>query len=455
MFKKYQKIHFVGIGGIGMSGIARVLMNLGYLVTGSDLKPSDTTRELSKMGAKIFKGHNAANIDTANVVVVSSAVSETNPEVREAKRKGVVVVPRAEMLAELMRLKYSVAVAGTHGKTSTTSLIGCICDRAGLDPTLIIGGKVNSLSSNARLGKGDYLIAEADESDRSFLKLTPTISVITNINQDHMENYADFADMQRAYVEFANKVPFYGAVIACSEHPVVRKILPEISRTCITYGRENADYTAKAIIQKENKLSFDVLCHGKILGKINLNMAGGHYVMNSLAAIAVGRYLDIPFATIKDALAEFGGIARRFQILFNEGPLVVDDYAHHPVEIAATIGAARSGWPKRPLTVVMQPHRFTRLAKHFSSFVSALKDTDRVVIMDVYSAGERPIKNYSGGKLWREVCKNYPKKRVEFAKTGEDVMTLLPKLCEKEDVILFLGAGNITSVAKNFVKLLI
>lgn len=452
MFKKYQQIHFVGIGGIGMSGIARVLLNLGYRVTGSDLKISDATRTLSKLGAKIYKGHDKRNVEDANVVVVSSAVQNTNPEVREAFRCGISVVPRAEMLAELMRLKYGVAVAGSHGKTSTTSLVGCVMDQAGMDPTLIIGGRVNSLRSNARLGKGDFLVAEADESDRSFLKLSPTVAIVTNIDREHMENYKDFDDLKRSFVEFSNKVPFYGAVIACSAHPVVREILPSITRTCVTYGGKGADYTASAIKQNGEDLSFDVVCHGINQGRVKLKMVGNHYVMNALATIAACRHLDIPFKEIQSALGKFRGVSRRFEILKKNGPIIVDDYAHHPVEIAATLDAARSAWPKKRIVAVMQPHRFSRLSMHFDSFVSVVGGADAAVIMDVYPAGEKPNRIYTGEKLWKEVCRKFPRKMVAFAPTEEEVMATLRPWCRREDLILFLGAGSVTKTARTFAR---
>ncbi|MFA4874304.1 MAG: UDP-N-acetylmuramate--L-alanine ligase, partial [bacterium] len=423
-----------------------------YRVTGSDLKIGPTAQRLKRLGAKVFAGHKRQNVDGAHVVVVSSAVPEENPEVREAHGRGIAVVPRAEMLAELMRLKYGVAVAGTHGKTSTTSLIGCLLDRAGLDPTIIIGGKVNSLRSNARLGRGEYLVAEADESDQSFLKLAPTIGVITNIDPEHMENYQGFDDMQRAFVEFANKVPFYGAVVACTGHPVVRKILPRIKRPTITYGAAGADYSARAIEQDGELLRFEALYRDELLGSVALRMTGSHQVLNALAAIAVGRHLDIPFKTIRASLKEFKGVARRFQIISRCGPMVVDDYAHHPVEIAATLAAARAGWPGRRVMAVIQPHRYSRLADHFDEFVSSMKDADAVVVMEVYAAGEKPKRNYTGEILWREMCRHYPKKMVAFAPTGQDVQTTLTPWCRKEDLILFLGAGSVTQTAKAFAK---
>lgn len=450
MFKKYQHIHFVGIGGIGMSGIAEVLLNLGYCVTGSDLKSSATTKRLTRLGAKIHRGHLRRYVEGANVVVVSSAVSSGNPEVMEAKERGISVVPRAEMLSELMRLKYGVAIAGTHGKTSTTSLVGHVLGAAGFDPTLIIGGRVRSLRSNAKLGRGEFLVAEADESDRSFLKLSPTIGIVTNIDPEHMENYRDFSDLQNAFVEFSNKVPFYGAVVACSAHPTVRKILCRITRPCITYGAEDADYAAKDIEQRGEYIFFTVRYRGIALGRVKLRMTGSHQALNALATIAVARHLDIPFKTIRNALAKFSGVKRRFEILGKAGPVIVDDYAHHPVEIQATIAAARGGWPTSRLVVVLQPHRYSRLSAHYDEFIRVLRDADAVVIMEVYSAGERINRKWTGEKLWKDVCRRYPKKIVAFAPTTSEVLSTLAPWCRREDLILFMGAGSITETAKAF-----
>lgn len=433
-----------------MSGIARVLFNLGYRVTGSDLRTSDTTKKLSQLGIKIFKGHNKKNTAGAHVVVTSSAVPESNPEVREAKRMQIALVPRAEMLSELMRMKYSVAVAGTHGKTSTTSLVGSVLYAAGFDPTLIIGGKVNKLGGNARLGKGEFLVAEADESDRSFLKLHPTIAVITNIDPEHMENYRNFDDLKNTFVEFANRVPFYGAAIVCASHPVVREILPRISRPCVTYGAKDADYTASGVEQSGNCLTFSVSRRGKRLGAVSLKMAGRHNALNALAAIASAMHLDIPFSTIRRAISEFEGISRRFEILSNGGPIVVDDYAHHPVEISATLAAARAGWPKKRVVAVIQPHRYSRLSHHFDGFVSSLKTADAVFVMDVYPAGERPLKNYTGETLCKSLKKKYPGKVVRFVPGAEEVTEALTSFLEKRDIVLFLGAGSVTKTARGF-----
>ncbi len=452
MFKKYQKIHFVGIGGVGMSGIAEILLTLGLTVTGSDAKRSAVTRRLARRGAKVRIGHDGKNVEGAHVVVVSSAVLDSNPEVRRAHKLGIPVVPRAEMLAELMRLKYGIAVAGTHGKTTTTSLIAEVFDKAGLDPTMIVGGRVKSLKGNARLGKGEFLIAEADESDRSFLKLSPTIGVITNIDPEHMENYDGFEHLKEAFVNFANKVPFYGSVVCCADHPVVKKILPKIVRRVVTYGEGEADYQVRDVTQVKDRLIFNVVHHGHELGRVKLPMAGRHHAQNALAAVAVGRELDIPFATIRSALERFKGVARRFEVLRNGGPIVVDDYGHHPVEIAATINAAREGWPGHRLIVVMQPHRYTRLHSLFDGFVGAVKQADSILVMDVYGASERPIKGVSGERLCEAVRRQYPKKFVAFTETPEKVEATLKTWCGENDLILFLGAGDITKIAHSFAK---
>ncbi|MDO8526802.1 MAG: UDP-N-acetylmuramate--L-alanine ligase [Deltaproteobacteria bacterium] len=453
MFKKYQHIHFVGIGGIGMSGIAEVLLNLGYKVSGSDLKKTPLTSRLQKRGARIFLGHAKDHVDSAEVVVVSSAVQEENPEVRQARQKNIPVVPRAEMLAELMRMKYGIAVSGTHGKTTTTSMIGTILFEAGLDPTLIIGGRLNSLRSNARLGKGEFLVAEADESDQSFLKLNPTIAVITNIDPEHMENYKSFASVKQCYIAFANKVPFYGAVVACVDHPQVRQILPSLCRRVVTYGiKSPAEYTAKNITQQKTVMSFDVFYHGDLLGRAKLCQPGAHHVGNALAAIAVARELDIPFSKIVVGLKKFKGISRRFEILRKEDPMVADDYAHHPVEIEATIQAARQGWPGYKIAVVLQPHRFSRLKLLWNDFVKTLAKPDLTVVLPVYAAGEKPMANITGKNLFMELREKNPKSQVTHAESLEEIRAALTPWVGPKTMILFLGAGDVTKMAREFCK---
>ncbi|MBI4126925.1 MAG: UDP-N-acetylmuramate--L-alanine ligase [Deltaproteobacteria bacterium] len=452
MLNKHHHIHMVGIGGSGMSGIAEVLLTLGHHVTGSDAKLTTATTRLKRRGAKIFRGHARAHLNGAEVVVVSSAINGTNPEVAAAKERGIPIVPRAEMLAELMRLKHGIAVAGTHGKTTTTAMIGAILSEAGLDPTIVIGGRVKSLRANARLGKGQYLVAETDESDRSFLLLSPVISVVTNIDPEHMECYRDFADLQQAFVDFANKVPFYGAVIACTDHPVVRRLAKRFTRRVITYGTKRADYVASHIRQQGAMLTFDVLHRGETMGSIAMTMVGKHYALNALAAIAVAREVGIAFPVIRRALKNFKGVARRFEILRSHDPIVVDDYGHHPVEIAATINAARSAWPSLRLVVVMQPHRYTRLRDHFDAFVRSVRGADVICITNVYAASEKPLAGTTGEKLWQQVKKTYPRKQLVWTPTGADVLATLPQLVSKEDLVLFLGAGDVTALARTFTK---
>lgn len=451
MFKWVQHIHFVGIGGIGMSGIAEVLLNLGYKVSGSDLKESDVTKRLRRHKARIMIGHHKRNVANADVVVTSSAVAPNNAEVLEAKRLAIPIVRRAEMLAELMRLKYGVAVAGTHGKTSTTSMVSQVLARGGLDPTMVIGGKVNALRSNAKLGKGEFLVAEADESDRSFLHLTPTVAVITNIDPEHMENYRDFDHMRQAYLDFANKVPFYGAVVACLDHPEVSKLIPKMVRRCITYGLETkADYTAKSIKQVRACNHFTVLEHGKVLGKVTLHMPGRHNVANALASIAVGRLLKIPFGKIAAALKSFKGIERRFQVMYDKGPLVVSDYAHHPTELEAVINAARAGWPGWRITAIHQPHRYSRLNQLFPDFVKVLSKADRVGILKLYAAGEAPIAGVSAQKLHAAINRKTTGKMIPYSDDANEILSHLSRTKKEKDVILFLGAGDIWKVCKDF-----
>ncbi|MBI2344013.1 MAG: UDP-N-acetylmuramate--L-alanine ligase [Deltaproteobacteria bacterium] len=453
MFRQYQHIHFVGIGGIGMSGIAEVLLTLGYAVSGSDLRSSAITRHLKRRGARIAYGHKREQINGAHVVVTSSAIVGTNPEVREARARGIPVVPRAEMLAELMRLKYGIAIAGTHGKTTTTSLIAHVLAGGGLDPTIVIGGRVNSWRTNARLGKGNYLVAEADESDRSFLKLTPTIAIITNIDPEHMENYRNFADVRRAYLAFAEKVPFYGFAVCCVDHPEVRAMRRQCTRPVMTYGiTESADFTATRIRQIEDRLHFTVLYRGTPLGEVALQMPGRHNVVNALAAVAVGHLLEVPFAKIVRGLARFKGIERRFQVLYRHGPLVVNDYAHHPAELRATIQAARDGWPQRRVIVVHQPHRYSRLCALFREFVDVLAEADAVILMRLYAAGESPLPGISARRLWGMLRRRSSALSVKYAEAPEKVVELVEEMTTPEDIVLFLGAGDIWKVGMTYAR---
>lgn len=451
MFKKYQHIHFVGIGGIGMSGIAEVLLNLGYAVSGSDAKSSTVTTRLKRLGAKIYIGHRATAVAGAHVVVVSSAIAAKNPEVVEARKHSIPVVPRAEMLAELARLKYGIAVAGTHGKTTTTTLISTVLAAAGLDPTIVIGGRVNAWRTNARLGKGDFLVAEADESDRSFLKLDPTVAVITNIDEEHMESYRDFDDVRQAFRTFAEKVPFYGVVVCCEDHPEVVVLRKHCSRPVVTYGfAPTADYSAAHVRQAGELLHFVALYRGAVLGEVTLRGPGRHNVSNALAAIAVARFLDVPFRAIAKGLARYRGIERRFQILRKTPQLIVNDYAHHPAEIQATIRAAREGWPDRRIVVVHQPHRYSRLQQLFRDFVHVLGEADAVVLMRLYAASEAPVPGISSRKLWGALRRHAPTLPVAYAEEYDTICAKVRDLSARGDIVLFLGAGDIWKVGQQY-----
>lgn len=449
MFPKYQNIHFVGIGGIGMSGIAEVLLNLKYRISGSDQKRSPTTTRLKKRGAKVFYSHKASNVEGAHVVVISSAIRSDNPEVKAAIKKNIPVIPRAEMLAELMRIKYGIAVAGSHGKTTATSLVGQILSGAKLDPTMVIGGKVNSLRTNAKLGKGEYLVAEADESDGSFLKLNPTIAMITNIDPEHMEHYKDFEALKETFVEFANKVPFYGSIIACGDHPTIREILPRLSRKVITYGLQaGSDFTADKIKQEGMKQRFRVLYKKDVLGQVTLHMPGRHNVANALGAIAIGRELEIPFRKIAQSLRTFRGIQRRAQILYDKEVTVIDDYGHHPVEIQATLGAIRKGFPKRRLLTLFQPHRYSRTRDFFQEFTKSFEETDRLYLTEIYPASEEPIVGISS----RALSDAMPHNGVVYHHDIETLVPLVLEELEAGDVVLTLGAGDITRVGHELAK---
>lgn len=453
-FGKIRKIHFVGIGGIGMSGIAEVLLNMGYEVSGSDRNPSDITAHLKKMGARIFKGHQASHVEGADVLVYSSAVTVDNVEVQEALRMKIPVIKRAEMLAELMRLKYGIAISGTHGKTTTTSLTGAILTEAGLDPTLIIGGKVRSLKSNAKLGKGDYLVAEADEYDRSFLKLIPTIAVITNIDRDHMECYQDFDDLKNAFLTFVNKVPFYGKVIVCLDNPGVQEILNQIQRRVETYGfSSQADIVARDLQHTETGVKFAVDYHHQPLGEIQMQIPGAHNVLNALASIGVGLELDVPFPKMKNALEEFTGVSRRFEIKARVNDIIiVDDYAHHPAEIEASLRGARESWPKRRIVAVFQPHLYSRTRDFYKEFARAFFNADVLIVTDVYPAREAPIEGVSG-ELIAETAKRMGHKQVFYIAKKEDIPEKIEPLVQPGDMIVTIGAGSIWTVNDRIVQM--
>ena len=458
MFRKRDShIHFVGIGGIGMSGIAEVLLNLGYRVTGTDLAQSDTTRRLGDLGATVHLGHSPDYLGDADVVVISSAVGRDNSEVVAARQRKIPVIPRAEMLAELMRLKEGIAVAGSHGKTTTTSLVASILHTGEIDPTVVIGGKVNRFGSNARLGNSEVLLAEADESDGSFLYLTPTYAVITNIDNEHLDHYGSTDAIIDAFVGFANRVPFYGAAVVCIDDPNVAAILPRLHKRTTTYAieRADADYVAAEIKHEGPRTRFRVLCQGKDRGTFELHMPGVHNVQNALAALAICDAFDVPTEVIRQGLAEFEGVQRRFTVRGIAGDvMVVDDYGHHPTEIRATLAGARVSWAGRRVIAVMQPHRYTRLRDNFDGFVSSLDDADVVVLTDVYPAGEKPIDGFDGKRLADAVATRAPKRPVHHETDFDGLPARLAELARPGDLVITLGAGSITRVGPTLVELL-
>ncbi len=454
MFKRYQQIHFVGVGGAGMSGIAEILLNLGYRVTGSELKRNDAVERLERLGAKVAVGHEAANVEGAHVVVYSSAVSRDNIEVQVARQRGIPVIPRAEMLAELMRLKYGIAVAGTHGKTTTTSMIGAVLAEARLDPTIVVGGRVSSFDSNARLGQGEYLVAEADESDGSFLKLTPTIAVVTTIDAEHLDHYGSLERIREAFATFVSKVPFYGSAVLCLDQPNIQMLMPQVSKRIITYGLESgADLVARRLRLSGMTSRFEVFHRGGALGECTLSVPGSHNVANALAAIGVGLDLEIPFATIQRGLAGFAGVQRRFEILGQVGRVtVVDDYGHHPTEIRATLAAAR-GLHSGRLVVVFQPHRYTRTRDLFEAFADAFHDADRLIVTGIYGAGEEKIPGVESAALV-EAIRARGHRGVELVADLEQVSeTLVPEL-RTGDLVITLGAGSVTRLGPKLIRAL-
>ncbi len=448
-FERRHRVHFVGIGGVGMSGIAEVLLNLGYEISGSDLQESEATRRLRSLGAEVHIGHDAANLTEAlSVVVISTAVKFSNPEVTAAKERQIPVIPRAEMLAELMRMKYGIAVAGSHGKTTTTSMIGHVLTAARMDPTLVIGGRVRSLAGNAQMGTGDILVAEADESDGTFLLLSPAVAVVTNIDREHIDYYGATEALADAFLEFINKVPFYGVAVLCLDHPTVRGLLPRVRKRVVTYGLSgDADFTAEGVRIRQMETTFSVRYRGGALGTVTLPMPGRHSVANALAAIAVATELGIDFAASAAALGAFAGIHRRSEIKGEiAGVLVMDDYGHHPTEIEATLRAIIEGWD-RPLTVVFQPHRYSRTKDLFQDFVSAFDRAHRLILTDIYAAGEEPAPGAGAEELYRAIRRR-GHMDVEFIEDKDDVaVRLLPRLADG-DMVLTLGAGDIHKVGE-------
>ena len=465
MLGRTRKIHFIGIGGSGMNGIAELLVNLGYSVTGSDAKASAVTKRLASLGARIFEGHDGSHVAGADVVVYSSAVRPTNPEIVEATRRRIPVIPRAEMLAELMRLRYGIAVAGAHGKTTTTSMIALVLERGGLDPTAVIGGRLSAFGSSARLGRGDFMVVEADESDRSFLRLTPAIAVITNIDQEHREAYRDFEDLQQAFVAFANRVPFYGSIVACADDDVLRSLLPSMSRPVVTYGIDSADAEYRGIdisasglesrctVVRQRRQSGAAAAGPAVLGNIVLRVPGRHNLLNALAAVAVGTDLGLPFQRIADALGQFQGAERRFQSHGEAGGvLVIEDYGHHPTEIAAVVAAARDAL-KRRIVVVFQPHRYSRTRRLFDRFGPALKGADEIVLTDIYSAGEDVIPGVTVEALAEDIGRKADA-TVYLVKDVHDVPSAVARIAQPGEAVIVLGAGSIGAASEDIVKAL-
>jgi UDP-N-acetylmuramate--alanine ligase len=447
LFLRTRRIHFVGIGGIGMSGIAELLHNLGYEVSGSDARESATTRRLRDLGVGVAITHDAAHSAGAHVVVRSSAVGLDNPEVAAAREAGIPVIPRAEMLAELMRMKHGVAVAGSHGKTTTTSLVSAVYHAAGLDPTIVVGGKLNSVGTNAVLGRGDWMVAEADESDGSFLHLCPTLAIVTNIDPEHLDHHGTYENLCEAFLQFINKVPFYGAAILCLDHEAIQRLLPRVSKRYITYGLSSqADFQASEIQIGDGASRFSVSRGAEFLGPVTLRVPGRHNVLNALAAIAAALEAGIPFPLIQHALERFEGVQRRFSVRgVTAGVTVVDDYAHHPAEIRATLLAAKENYGRR-VVAVWQPHRYSRVRDLYEDFMRAFNDCAVLVVMDVYAAGEKPIAGIDGGTLARDLRRHGHKRVVHAADAGAALAFLRTEL-RKGDVVLTLGAGSVTELS--------
>lgn len=454
MFGKVRKLHFVGIGGIGMSGIAEVLLNLGFKITGSDLQLTEVTERLTNLGAVVGQGHRASQVGDADVVVISSAVKADNPEVMEARRRKIPVIRRAEMLGELMRMKYGVGIAGTHGKTTTTSMVGLLLTKGGFDPTIIVGGKVKSLRTSAKLGKGQYLVAEADEFDRSFLRLVPTIAVVTTLEAEHLDCYTNLEDIKGAFTEFVNKVPFYGAVVLCLDEESLQSLIPHIKRRLITYGLSpQADIRGTNLSFEGLTSAFDVEVRGEKIGRLKLKVPGVHNVKNSLATVAVGLELGIDISTIKKALGSFSGVYRRFEVKGEvNGVMVVDDYAHHPTEIRATLQAAKEGLNRRTIAV-FQPHLYSRTRDFCGDFGKSFFQSDVLVVTDVYPAREEPIEGISG-ELVAKAASAYGHHKVVYIRDKKKVPTYLAAQVRSGDLVITLGAGDVHRIGEQLIRLL-
>jgi len=454
IFGKVKHIHLVGIGGIGMSGIAELLLNLDYVISGSDLRKTEVTEHLSDLGGKIFLGHRPQNIDGADVVVFSSAVKGDNPEIVEARERSIPVIPRAEMLAELMRLKYGIAVAGSHGKTTTTSMIASILTKGGFDPTVVIGGRLNIWGgSNARLGRSDFLVAEADESDGSFLALSPSIAVISNIDHEHIDFYRSMNNLRKTFIDFINKVPFYGRAILCVDDKEVQGLIPKLTKSYLTYGlNPQSDIRASGISKEGLSTTFDVFFKSRLVGNVTISIPGEHNILNALAAVGVGLELDIDFKYIREGLNNPGGLKRRFEIKDEKGGILfLDDYGHHPTEILATLSAAKECWPDRRLVVVFQPHRFSRTRDLYDKFVISFNQADFLIITPLYGAGEEPIPGVDSRTLYQGI-KNHGHRAVTYCDSTEDTISELLDQIRPGDIVLTLGAGDIHLVGTDLLK---
>jgi UDP-N-acetylmuramate--alanine ligase len=454
MMQTVKNIHFVGIGGIGMSGIAEILLSQGFNISGSDLAKSEVTERLERLGIKVYEGHSPENLKEADVVVFSSAVNLENPEVKAAIERKIPVIKRAEMLAECMRMKYGIGIAGTHGKTTTTSMVGLVLTEALIDPTIIVGGKLSSLGgTNARLGKGEFIVVEADEFDRTFLKLTPTIAAITTLEKEHLDTYKDLDDIKAAFIEFANKVPFYGFVVLCLDEPALQDIIPQITRKIFTYGiSPQADVRAVNISHSENYSEYTVVYHGKELGRIKLNIPGMHNIKNSLVAVAIATEMGVDFSTIQNALGKFSGVYRRFEKKYDGEVLVIDDYGHHPTETNVTLDGIRRGWNRR-LVAVFQPHLYSRTRDFYTEFGRSFLNSDVFICTDVYPAREKPIEGITG-EMIAETAKKFGHKNVYYEPDKTKIPELLKSIYQKDDIIITLGAGDIWKYANQFVEYL-
>ncbi len=454
MMKTVKNVHFIGIGGIGMSGIAEILLSQGFNISGSDLTKTEVTDRLESIGVKVYEGHSTENLKEADVVVFSSAVNLENPEVKEAIARKIPVIKRAEMLAECMRMKYGIGIAGTHGKTTTTSMVGLVLTEAGIDPTIIVGGKLSSLGgTNARLGKGDFIVVEADEFDRTFLKLTPTIAAITTLEKEHLDTYKDLEDIKTAFIEFANKVPFFGFVVLCLDEPALQDIIPQINKKIITYGiSPQADVRALNITHSANHSEFTVSYLGQELGNIKLNLPGLHNIKNSLVAVSIAKEMGVEFSVIQNALSKFNGVYRRFETKYNDDVMVIDDYAHHPTEINVTLDGIRRGWNRR-LVAIFQPHLFSRTKDFYLEFGRSFLNSDIFICTDVYPAREKPIEGITG-QMIADTAKKFGHKHVYYEPDKTKIPELLESIYQKDDIVITMGAGDIWKYGEKFVEIL-